>query len=50
VLIETASLSPQAGDPAADGTSSVATTSVNLTLRAFVAPPAGTGTPTVATK
>jgi type IV pilus assembly protein PilO len=50
VLIETASLSPQAGDPAADGTASVATTSVNLTLRAFVAPPAGTGTPTVTTK
>jgi type IV pilus assembly protein PilO len=50
VLIETASLSPQASSTAADGASDVAATSVNLTLKAFVAPPAGTGTPTVTTK
>jgi type IV pilus assembly protein PilO len=50
VLIETASLSPQASTAAAGGAASAAATSVNLTLKAFVAPPAGTGTPTVTTK
>jgi Tfp pilus assembly protein PilO len=50
VLIETASLSPQASTAAAVGAASAGATSVNLTLKAFVAPPAGTGTPTVTTR
>ena len=48
VLIETATLGPQAG-----GTDSGTVTdgmNLNLTLMAFVAPPAGSGTPTVITR
>jgi Tfp pilus assembly protein PilO len=50
VLIESASLTPQATGTAVEGAPNAGTTSVNLTLKAFVAPPAGAGTPTITTK
>jgi Tfp pilus assembly protein PilO len=50
VLIESANLSPKGGDDSADSTSAgAASLSLSLSLKAFVAPPAGAGTPRITT-
>jgi Tfp pilus assembly protein PilO len=53
VLIETAGLGPQGATSSADGTGDTATAgkvSINLSLKAFVATPAGAGAPTITTR
>ena len=53
VLIQSAGLSPQGAASSADGAdgaTAAGTMTLNVSLRAFVAPPAGAGAPTVTTK